>query len=153
MQVDLEDKANLFLKAQAALFRCVRLHNPKWSVAAGFLIGNLYSRLIDDIYEAEVPPGLDASTVAAYREELWQHTGKLANRAAVVYRKNIELAALLGQDDAWVAKSRQALERVERLLESESRQRVDWSRPREEQVSPGEAGQTPGGSVAKPANP
>ena len=119
MKRDLEDKANLFLKAQSAYFRGVRLHNDRWSLAAGFQIGNLYARLIDDIYAAEVPPDLDAVTVQAYREELWKHTGKLANKAVVVFRKNIALAKRMGRNDEWVRRSQTQLDRMQELIRQE----------------------------------
>ena len=119
MKRDLEDKANLFLKGQSAYFRAVRLHNARWSLAAGFQIGNLYGRLIDDIYAAEVPPGLDSDMIDAYRTELWKNTGKLARKAIVVFRKNIDLARRLGQNDEWVRRSQQQLDRMQELIQQE----------------------------------
>lgn len=121
MQRDLEDKANLFLKGQAAYFRAVRLHHRKWSLAAGYRIGALYSRLIDDIYAAEVPADLDAETIAAYRDELFKHTGHLARRAITILRKNIELAERMGVGGDWVDKSRAEMERMEKLLAREDK--------------------------------
>ena len=129
MARDLEDKSNLFLKAQATLFRCVRLHNAEWSVAAGFRIGQLYTRLIDDIHNAEVPDDLDEETIAAYREELWKHTGHLARRAVVVFEKNIELAVRLGQRGEWVERSRSELGRMKELIERETKRTFDWTKP------------------------
>lgn len=119
MKRDLEDKANLFLKAQSAYFRCVRFHNPRWSLAAGFQIGNLYARLIDDIYAAEVPAELSSDLVEAYRAELWKNTGKLARKAVVVFRKNIDLAKRMGHNDEWVARSQEQLDRMQELMRQE----------------------------------
>lgn len=123
MQRDLEDKANLFLKAQASYFRAVRLHHKKWSLAAGFRIGALYSRLIDDIYAAEVPKGLDQLTTDTYRDELFKHTGHLAKRAVRIYEKNIALAKRLGTGGAWVDRSRKQLERMRALLRKAKRRK------------------------------
>lgn len=119
MKRELEDKANLFLKAQNAYFRAVRLHNERWSLAAGYQIGALYARLIDDIYAAEVPGDLDEVTIEAYREELWKHTSVLARKAVVVFRKNIDLARRMGRDDEWVTRSQRQLERMETLIRTE----------------------------------
>lgn len=130
MARDLEDKANLFLKAQAAYFRSVRLHHRKWSLASGFRIGGLYERLIKDIYEAEVPDDLDAEMVQAYREELFKHTSKLARRAVTVYRENIALAQRMGVGSEWVDKSKASLAKMEELLDREEKN----ARRREQQA-------------------
>lgn len=113
MKRDLEDKANLFLKAENAYYHCVRLHHKKWSLAAGHNIGGLYTRLIDDIDGAEVPAEIDATLADVYRDELWNHTEKLAKRATIIYRKNIELGKTLGAAESeWVLKSEQGLSRM-----------------------------------------
>ncbi len=129
MQKELEDKAQLFLKAQNQYFRCVRLHDKKWSLAAGYEIGTLYARLIDDIYAAEVPTDLDADTVSAYKEELWKHTRTLAKKAVVVFKKNIELAQRMGQTGQWVQRSVKQLDRMKTLLEQEDRRSKSYNAP------------------------
>lgn len=132
MQKDLEDKANLFLKAQAAYFRAIRLHSAKWSLAAGYRIGGLYARLIDDIYAAEIPVDLSAEMVEVYREELYKHTGHLAKRAVTILRKNIELAQRMGVGGDWVEKSKVEMARMEALLAKEERaakRRASGDRP------------------------
>lgn len=123
MQKELEDKSNLFLKAEGLLYRCVRLRVKPWSLAAGHAIGTLYTRLIEDIDSAEVPPDLDAPTMDLYRDELWNHTERLAKRALTIFQKNIELAQTLG-DAEWVEKSHQGYKRVEQLVESNMARRV-----------------------------
>ncbi len=129
MRRDLEDKANLFLKAQASYFRAVRLHHKKWSLAAGFRIGSLYAQLIDDIYAAEVPQGLDKLTTDTYRDELFKHTGHLAKRAVRIYEKNIALAKRLGTDGDWVDKSRLQLDRMKALLRQAERRKGEVQDP------------------------
>ena len=113
MKRDLEDKANVFLKAENSYYRCVRMHHAHWSLAAGHNIGGLYTRLIDDIDNAEVPPEVGEQLADMYRDELWNHTEKLAKRAIIIYRKNIELGKQLGaaQSD-WVSKSEAGLSRM-----------------------------------------
>lgn len=129
MQKELEDKAQLFLKAQNQYFRCVRLHDKKWSLAAGYEVGTLYARLIDDIYGAEVPPDLDADTVQAYKDELWKHTGNLAKKAVLVYQKNIDLARRLGKTGKWVERSERQLERMKALIDKESGRTRQYNAP------------------------
>ena len=129
MQKELEDKAQLFLKAQNQYFRCVRLHNKKWSLAAGYEIGTLYARLIDDIYGAEVPPDLDEDTVQAYKDELWKHTGNLARKAVLIYRKNIDLARRMGKTGKWVERSQRQLDRMKQLIEQEDKRSRSYNAP------------------------
>ncbi|MBI5609441.1 MAG: tetratricopeptide repeat protein [Deltaproteobacteria bacterium] len=123
MQKELEDKSNLFLKSEGLLYRCVRLRVKPWSLAAGHAIGTLYTRLIEDIDNAEVPPDLDPPTMELYRDELWNHTERLAKRALTIFQKNIELAQTLG-DAEWVEKSHQGYKRVEKLVESNMARRI-----------------------------
>ena len=124
MKRDLEDKANLFLKAENAYYHCVRLHHKHWSLAAGHNIGGLYTRLIDDIDNAEVPPEIDATMADVYRDELWNHTAHLAKRATIIYKKNIELGKTLGAAESeWVTKSEQGLSRMMDTIEQNQARR------------------------------
>lgn len=129
MQKELEDKAQLFLKAQNQYFRCVRLHNKKWSLAAGYEVGTLYASLIDDIHNAEVPPDLDDDTVQAYKDELWKHTGNLAKKAVLVYQKNISLAQRMGKTGEWVQRSQKQLDRMKSLIEKEDKRTRTYQAP------------------------
>lgn len=125
MKRDLEDKANLFLKAENAYFHCVRLHHRTWSLAAGFEIGHLYSQLIDDIDHAETPPELDAVTVEVYRDELWNHTERLAKRAVAIHRQNVALAGRLGEKGSdWAARSEAQIGRIETMIEVATKRRA-----------------------------
>ncbi len=125
MKRDLEDKANLFLKAENSYYHCVRLHHKQWSLAAGHNIGGLYTRLIDDIDNAEVPPEISEQLADVYRDELWNHTEKLAKRATVIYRKNIELGKTLGAAESdWVTKSEAGLSRMLETIERNQARRA-----------------------------
>ncbi len=113
MKRDLEDKANLLLKAENSYYHCVRLHHPHWSLAAGYQIGALYTQLIDDIDNAEAPAEITEKLADVYRDELWNYTENPAKRALVIYRKNIELGKTLGASGSdWVSKSEAGLSRM-----------------------------------------
>ncbi len=131
MKRDLEDKANLFLKAENAYFHCVRLHHRTWSLAAGFEIGHLYSQLVDDIDHAEAPPELDALTVEVYRDELWNHTERLAKRGIAIHRQNVALAGRLGEKDSdWAARSEEQIGRLEKMIEVATQRRARLNDPK-----------------------
>jgi hypothetical protein len=124
MKRDLEDKANLFLKSENAYYHSVRLHHKQWSLAAGFEIGHLYQRLIEDIDAAEVPDGLDAYTVDVYREELWKHTEHLAKQAVNIYKRNIDFGRRLGDESSqWVQRSEEGLQHMEVLIAQNNERR------------------------------
>ena len=58
MARDLEDKSNLFLKAQNAYLKTLRLQHPEVAVISGYRLGSLYESMHDDMMAAEVPPDL-----------------------------------------------------------------------------------------------
>lgn len=119
MSREIEDKANLFFKAQSSYFKAVRLQHKRWSVAAGLHIGRLYSSFLDDMNNAEVPPDLDPYTLEVYREELWTYTRVLAKKAIRVLRKNLEMARRIGASGPWVAATEKELRRMEAFREAE----------------------------------
>jgi len=92
MGEDLEVKAKLFIRSQAAYIRALRVHHPQWSVAAGFMIGRLYEDFYLDILSAEIPSELSEEQVALYFEELRKQLRPLMVRAIQVYEKNLSLA-------------------------------------------------------------
>jgi len=143
MKRDLEDKANLFLKAENAYFHCVRLHHRTWSLAAGFEIGHLYGQLVDDIDRAEAPPELDAATTEIYRDELWNHTEHLAKRGIAIHRQNVQLASRLGEKHSdWAVRSEEQIGRLEKMIEIATQRRAHLQDPNALPVAP-PAGQTP----------
>lgn len=132
MKRDLEEKAQLFLKAESAYLHCVKLHHKQWSLQAGYEIGNLYQRLIADIENAQVPDELAqlpepnrSWTLDLYRDELWNHTEKLAKRAIIIYRKNMELAERLGEGASeWSRRSEDGARRMQEMIDANNARRV-----------------------------
>jgi tetratricopeptide (TPR) repeat protein len=117
MRQDLEDKSALFLKAQNAFLKTIRLHHAYWALAAGYRIGALYEAFHQDLLEAQVPDDLDEEEVQVYQEELKRHIGPLMQRAKEVYRKNLELGTRVGTDNEWLQRTEEALRKLERLLD------------------------------------
>ena len=132
MKRDLEEKAQLFLKAESAYLHCVKLQHKQWSLQAGYEIGNLYQRLIGDIENAEVPDELaqlpepnKSWTLDLYRDELWNHTEKLAKRAIIIYRKNMELAERLGEGmGEWSRRSEDGARRMQEMIDANNARRL-----------------------------
>jgi len=124
MERDLDDKSSLFLKAQEAYLRAVRLHHPEFSVAAGFELGQLYERFVDDLDQAEVPADFDKESLEIYREELWKHTAPLVRHAIDIYRRNLTLAEELRAKGDWRVKTEAQLKRMEALVTGHDKPRA-----------------------------
>lgn len=97
MSQDLERKAELFMSAQGHYLRALRVHNPQWSVAAGYMIGRLYEDFYVDMFTAEIPLDLTEAQLGVYFEELRKQIRPLMARAIEVYERNMALSERLGE--------------------------------------------------------
>lgn len=117
MRRDLEDKSHLFLKAQAAYLRAIRMKNTEWALAAGFKIGVLYEGFYNDMMDSEYPNELDAESLEIYYDELRSKVRPLIERAVEVYEKNLIMSEKIGaQDTEWGKRTRESLNRVRSLI-------------------------------------
>ncbi|MCB9729315.1 MAG: hypothetical protein H6744_15970 [Deltaproteobacteria bacterium] len=131
MARDLEDKSNLFLKAQNAYLKTLRLQHPEVAVISGYRLGSLYESMHDDMMAAEVPPDLTREEIDVYEEELRKHVRPLIVRAIDIYERNIQLGRRLGgAQDEWVRKTEASLARLREIL-GESASREALARVRE----------------------
>lgn len=126
MGQDLEEKAQLLLRAQKHYLDALRQHHPHWSVAAGFMIGQLYEDFYSDIYAAEIPDDLTEKQVHLYFEELRGRIDPLMKRAIKVYKKNLSLSKRIGQtadSNEWVEQTEESLRRMQAFLNDPKVQR------------------------------
>lgn len=129
MRRDLEDKSHLFLKAQAAYLRAIRMKNTEWALAAGFNIGVLYEGFYHDMMDSEYPSELDAESLEIYYDELRSKVRPLIERAVEVYEKNLIMSEKIGaQDTEWGKRTRESLNRVRNLIRK-TEQRDSPERP------------------------
>ncbi len=121
MGEDLEVKAKLFIRAQGAYIRALRVHHPQWSVASGFMIGRLYEDFYLDILSAEIPNDLSDEQVALYFDELRKQLRPLMVRAIQVYEKNLSLAKRIpgqaNKTNEWAAATDVHLTRLKAYLD------------------------------------
>ncbi|MGM0576993.1 MAG: tetratricopeptide repeat protein [Myxococcota bacterium] len=120
MARDLEDKSNLFLKAQNAYLRTVRLHHPDWAVRGGYRLGALYERFYDDMLAAEVPPDLEREAVEVYYQELRDKIRPLIRRAIDVYERNLQLGERMGRRGEWVRRTEASLARLKEIVRDDT---------------------------------
>ncbi len=116
MEKDLTDKAAMFMKAQSEYMRTVRVGNIFWSSRAGVRIGQLYEEFYNDIMSAEVPPGLNATDLGRYMNELRRQARPLLEKAVVLYERNMEVCRKFGAKEEWFAEMKSRLARLKDLL-------------------------------------
>lgn len=124
MERDLEEKSNLFLKAQSAYLRTVRFHHPDYAVIAGYRLGALYEVFYDDMLAAEVPAELDDEEVGVYFGELRKKIRPLIERAIDILERNLRLSQRIGQRDEWVRKTEASLNRLREILRDDDARRA-----------------------------
>lgn len=126
MGKDLETKAEIFLSAQSAYIRALRVHHPQWSVAAGYMIGRLYEDFYLDIFQAEIPNGMSDAQMTLYFEELRKNLRPLMVRAIQVYEKNLSFSQRIDTkyvDNRWAKQSNVHLSRLKAYLNDPFTQR------------------------------
>jgi hypothetical protein len=128
METDLEDKAQLFMQAQTASIRTMRLGNPHWSTAAGYNIGKMYEDFYTHVLAAEVPGDLTAEEQAIYFAELRKKIRPLMERAMQIYEKNIIMSERFGVDNDFTQHSQRSLERLKSYIVSDELQAADEKR-------------------------
>jgi tetratricopeptide (TPR) repeat protein len=120
---DLQQKAELFLRAQSNYIRALRYHHPHWSVAAGYMIGKMYEDFYMDMYRAEIPDDLTREQVAMYFDELSKKINPLMERAIQVYERNLSLSQRISRTeeaDKWVEATATHLTRMRAFLNNPS---------------------------------
>ncbi len=119
MRRDLNDKSAFFLEAQNAYLGCIRLSAARWSVAAGYRLGELYEGMFDDMMAAEVPADLDEEDRRIYFGELKGYVRPLVERAVDIYERSLSMADRIGGAAEWSEKSRKGLDRMRDILRNE----------------------------------
>ncbi len=115
MGLELEEKCQLLLRSQNHFIRTIRAGHTGWATAAGYRIGSLYERLHDDLMELPLPTGLSESEQEVYRAELRDRVSVLVMKAIEVYESSLQMARRVGEQNEWVDKTNQQLERMKTL--------------------------------------
>jgi tetratricopeptide (TPR) repeat protein len=126
MGEDLKDKAELLMRAQSHYLAALRQHHPHWSVASGYMIGQLYEDFYSDIYAAEIPADLTDEQVHMYFEELRSKIRPLMKKAIDVYEKNLSLSRRIGEteeNNRWVRETTESLDRMKAFMNDPKVQR------------------------------
>lgn len=116
MSADLEEKARRLLSAQGHYLRSIRIGNHYWATAAGAQVGGLYESLYTHMAQSEDPPGLDAATAQAYRQELRTRIRVLLTKSIEAYESTLETAERIGAKTVFVDRTRESLAKVKQWL-------------------------------------
>ena len=116
MERDIEAKANLFLKCQAAFLRTVRFQHPEYSVIAGYRLGQIFETFYDHLLSAEVPSDLDEEEIEVYYDELKDKIRPLVEKAVDIFERNLRLGQRMGRSGEWMRKTEASLERLRELM-------------------------------------
>jgi TolA-binding protein len=116
LEQDLNRKGHLLLAAQSRYLRAVRTAHPEWAPAAGHQLGLVYEGFHADILAAPIPPELTPVEREVYLEELRKKVRPLIRKAVGIYQRNLSLSQRLGAGGPWGDKTRERMQRLERLL-------------------------------------
>ena len=112
----LEQKAQFLLSAQGHYLRCIRRGDGEWATAAGYRIGEMYEELYQELLNAPLPRGLDEQQQALYRQQLREKVKNLVTKAIRIYEETLSTAQRVGAQNPYVGKTREALDRLQKLL-------------------------------------
>ncbi len=112
----METKARLLITAQGHYLRAIKRGQGEWATAAGFRIGELYETFHDALLRAPLPKGLDADQAQAYRAAVRERVRVLISKAIQIYEETLATAQRVGAQNDYVEKTRQALDRLKKLL-------------------------------------
>lgn len=118
MEKDLQDKAILFLKAQAEYLRTARCRNIYWGVKAGMALARLYEEFFQHLLEAEIPADMEPDEIEIYFQELKRLARPLLVKAIDTYERNIAIAKAHGAKEEWFGDARERLVRLRKMLQS-----------------------------------
>ena len=112
----LDEKCKWLLDAQYDFIRTIRMGHGHWATAAGYKIGALYEALFDAMVNTPKPEAFDAEEAQVYQEELKKKVAVLLKKSLVAFRKVCKVADRIRVQNEWVDKSRESLDRLEKLL-------------------------------------
>lgn len=108
----LETKCQLLLRAQYAFTRAIREGHPGWASAAGYKVGTMYEELYDELVSLPEPDDLTDDQKQMFRELMREKVLVLLEKAVKIWQSTAEMATRTGEENLWVEKTRQSLERV-----------------------------------------
>lgn len=115
----LETKCQLLLRAQYAFTRTIRQGHTGWASAAGYKVGSMYEELYADLVALPEPDDLSDDQKRMFKELMREKVLILLEKAVKIWQATAEMATRTGEQNLWVEKTRQSLERVRTFVLTE----------------------------------
>lgn len=115
----LQEKAERLIAARDYYTLAVRTYEPLWITASLYRIGMGFEEFYKAIMAVPEPSDTPAAERQAYRDQLARKLWPILDKALTAYRRNLQLAADLEQDNQWVRLTRERYEQLSRLKPTE----------------------------------
>ncbi|TVR04945.1 MAG: hypothetical protein EA398_00795 [Deltaproteobacteria bacterium] len=116
---DLVAKGEMLDEARGAYMGAVRLGNPYWSPAAGYMIGRLYEDFYLDVLATEMPDDFSDLEVQSYFRQMRDRLAPAIRMAKQFYRQTLVMVYRIGGEAVWIEALVEAVERLERYIREE----------------------------------
>ncbi|MBI4512426.1 MAG: tetratricopeptide repeat protein [Deltaproteobacteria bacterium] len=129
LDLDIEQKSELFLLARDRYMKTVEYGDPNWGTAAVFQIGTMYREFWNDFMAVPVPPDLTGQEVDAYVKLVNenQELRRLLEKSILYHERNIAMSKRARVDSPWTEASLVAVEEVLRIVAGQ--QKGEYIRP------------------------
>jgi outer membrane protein assembly factor BamD (BamD/ComL family) len=108
----LKRKADLLKRASAALLETAKLGVAEWTTASLYQVGSIYESFARALVSSPLPPNLTAEQGEQYRTQIDEFVVPIEEKSIEAYESGWNKALELGIFNAWTAKMREALGRL-----------------------------------------
>ena len=108
----LKRKADLLKRASAALLDTAKLGVAEWTTASLYQVGSIYESFAKSLVNSPSPPNLTAEQAEEYRMQIDEFVVPIEEKSIEAYESGWNKALELGIFNAWTAKMREALGRL-----------------------------------------
>ena len=125
MGQQLEEKCQRLLRAQYAFTRTVREGHAGWASASGYKVGQMYEELHGELSSLPVPDDLPKSAKALFTQMLEDRILILLEKALSIWQSTAEMAVRTEEDNLWVNKTKESLERLRAVVLTKKEEREE----------------------------
>ena len=108
----LKRKAELLKRASAALLDTAKLGVAEWTTASLYQVGSIYESFAKSLVNSPAPANLTAEQAEEYRMQIDEFVVPIEEKSIEAYESGYQKALDLGIFNAWTAKMREALGRL-----------------------------------------
>jgi TolA-binding protein len=108
----LKRKADLLKRASAALLDTAKLGVAEWTTAALYQVGSIYESFAKAMVNSPAPESLTPEQAEAYRMQIDEFVVPIEEKSIEAYESGYQKALELGIFNAWTARMREALGRL-----------------------------------------